>query len=96
MFDFVGTGLVQGWNESFWKAIGLADLVSEGFSRIGTDILPPGTSVGHGLKEGVADEFGLLPKTPVGTAIVDAHAGGLGMSISGRLICGCVESCMLK
>ena len=73
------SGIARGWNESFWNGIGLDDLVAEGFSRIGTTILPPGTPVGCGLEEGAAHELGLVPGTAVGTAIIDAHAGGLGM-----------------
>lgn len=73
-----GSGMSQGWNESFWNGIGLDDLVAEGYSRIGTTVLPPGTPVGCGLQKGVAHELGLAPGMPVGTAIIDAHAGGLG------------------
>jgi D-ribulokinase len=75
--------VTQGWNESFWKGLGLEDIVSEGYSRIGTTVLPPGSPVGDGLLVGVAQELGLAPGTPVGTAIIDAHAGGLGAWGSG-------------
>jgi len=74
-----GSDVTQGWNDSFWNGIGLDDLVSEGYSRIGTDVLSPGTPVGRGLLEGMALELGLSPGTPVGAAIIDAHAGGLGL-----------------
>lgn len=70
--------LNQGWNDSFWNGIGLDDLVTEGYSRIGTTVLSPGAPVGRGLEECVACELGLALGTPVGTAVIDAHAGGLG------------------
>ena len=34
---------------------------------------------GAGLTEVAAGELGLLAGTPVGTSIIDAHSGGLGM-----------------
>ena len=72
--------LTTGWNETFWKTIGLQDLVDEGYCRIGTVVLSPGTPVGDGLSEISAIELGLPVKLPVATAIIDAHAGGLGKS----------------
>ena len=70
--------IVHGWDPSFWRQIGLGDLVEEGFSRIGTTVLPPGMAVGAGLSERAGGELGLPIGTPVATAIIDAHAGGLG------------------
>lgn len=70
--------LCHGWNDSFWQKIGLGDLVDEGYARIGTDIQEPGLPVGCGLTVGVANELGLPAGTPVATAIIDAHAGGIG------------------
>ncbi len=70
--------LVRGWNDSFWHSIGLSDLVVEGYSRIGTEVMTPGSPVGCGLTVGVAKELGLPVGLPVGTGIIDAHAGGLG------------------
>lgn len=42
-------------------------------------VLPPGTPVGEGLTNDVAKKIGLLPGTAVGTSLIDAHAGGLGL-----------------
>lgn len=70
--------MTHGWNPSFWNEIGLEDLVDEEFARIGTDVLPPGHPVANGLLPDIAEKVGLLPGTPVATAIIDAHAGGLG------------------
>jgi FGGY-family pentulose kinase len=68
-----------GWDVSYFRAIGLGDLASEGFQRIGTLVRPMGEPVGRGLSERAANEFGLNAGTPVGVSIIDAHAGGLGM-----------------
>lgn len=68
-----------GWSPGFLKKIGLADLATDGFRRIGTKIRPMGEALGHGLTARAARELGLAPGTPVGVAIIDAHAGGLGM-----------------
>jgi FGGY-family pentulose kinase len=68
-----------GWSPSFFKKIGLADLATEGFRRIGTKIRPMGEPLGRGLTARAATELGLAVGTPVGVAIIDAHAGGLGM-----------------
>lgn len=46
---------------------------------IGNVVLSPGTACGSGLNSDVARELGLISGTPVGTSIIDAHAGGLGM-----------------
>ncbi|XP_045448329.1 FGGY carbohydrate kinase domain-containing protein [Melitaea cinxia] len=68
----------KGWNINFLEEIGLADLSSEDFKKIGNKVLMPGEYCG-GLTADVAKELNLLPGTPVATSIIDAHAGGLGM-----------------
>ncbi len=67
-----------GWDQDFFRRVGLGDLVDEGFCRIGTRVRPMGEAVGAGLNERAAGELGLRPGTPVGVSIIDAHAGGLG------------------
>ncbi|MCQ4160042.1 FGGY-family carbohydrate kinase [Roseomonas sp. GC11] len=66
------------WDGAFFRAIGLGDLVAEGFRRIGTEILPPGQRLGT-LSAEAAAEMGLAPGIPVGASAIDAHAGGLGV-----------------
>ena len=68
-----------GWNPGFLKKIGLGDLATDGFRRIGAKIRPMGEPLGRGLTARAARELGLAVGTPVGVAIIDAHAGGLGL-----------------
>lgn len=90
----------KGWNTEYLEEIGLEDLISDNFKKIGDEILVPGDPCGRGLSSEVANLLGLQTGTPVATSIIDAHAGGLGMigthakgidnDMSGRLslICG--------
>ncbi|GGA38912.1 FGGY-family carbohydrate kinase [Pelagibacterium lentulum] len=66
------------WSADYFRAIGLEDLADEGFSRIGTTVLTPGTALGQGLTREAADQLGLLSGTPVAAGLIDAHAGGVG------------------
>lgn len=65
------------WDTGFFHAIGLGVLADEGFSRIGTAVVAPGTPVG-GLTATAATELELKEGTTVAAAMIDAHAGGLG------------------
>jgi len=67
-----------GWDESYFRSIGLSELADEGFARIGTRVRPMGERIG-GLTARAAQELGLAEGTAVGVSIIDAHAGGLGM-----------------
>lgn len=69
----------EGWDKGYFRKIGLGDLADEGFKRIGTRIRPMGEPIASGLTAVAARELGLLPGTPVGVSIIDAHAGGLGL-----------------
>ena len=66
------------WDASYFHAIGLGDLAEEGFRRIGTSVVDPGTALGEGLTASAATELGLLPRVPVAAGLIDAHAGGVG------------------
>ncbi len=65
------------WDADYFRGIGLGDLADEGFTRIGTAILPLGDAVG-GLCEAAAADLGLEAGIPVGVSAIDAHAGGIG------------------
>lgn len=66
------------WDDSYFKLIGLADLVEGQYKKIGQKIVPPGTALGNGLTSQAAIELGLLEGTPVAAGLIDAHAGAVG------------------
>ena len=66
------------WSGSYFERIGLGDLASDQYARIGDEIFAPGTPLGTGLTKSAAHDFGLLEGTPVGASLIDAHAGGVG------------------
>jgi len=76
------------WRPDYFQSIGLGDLADDGFIRIGTDIVAPGTRIGNGLTAQAAQELGLNAGTHVAAAMIDAHAGALatigGLHPSGR------------
>jgi D-ribulokinase len=73
----------QRWSGSYFERVGLGDLVSDQYAKIGNEIVAPGTPLGAGLTEAAARDFGLREGTPVGASLIDAHAGGVG-TIGGR------------
>lgn len=68
----------QRWDADYFRAIGLGQLAEEGFVRIGTEVVSPGVPLANGLTPEAARELGLTPGTAVGSALIDAHAGGVG------------------
>ncbi|KAK6159120.1 hypothetical protein DH2020_006434 [Rehmannia glutinosa] len=72
-----------GWDDDFWEEIGLGDLVDGHHSKIGRSVAFPGHALGSGLTPDAAKarnlELGLVAGTPVGTSLIDAHAGGVGV-----------------
>lgn len=73
----------QRWSGSYLERVGLGDLVSDKYTKIGTEIVAPGAPLGAGLTKSAAHDLGLLEGTPVGASLIDAHAGGVG-TIGGR------------
>src|SRR5467141_292747 len=71
------------WSDSYFERIGLGDLASDNYAKIGAEIAAPGMPLGTGLTKSAARDFGLLEGTPVGASLIDAHAGGVG-TIGGR------------
>src|ERR1700681_1642338 len=71
------------WSDGYFERIGLGDLASDKYTKIGNEIVAPGTPLGAGLTRSARSEFGLLEGTPVGASLIDAHAGGVG-TIGGR------------
>lgn len=70
------------WSRSYFERIGLSELLADNHVKVGGEIVAPGTTLAGGLTQQAATEFGLLPGTPVGAALIDAHAGAIG-SIGG-------------
>lgn len=68
----------QRWDESYFRTVGLGVLADEGFARIGQRVVAPGTPLGHGLAAAAGSDLGLPAGIPVGTGVIDAHAGGIG------------------
>src|SRR5712675_3104281 len=66
------------WSDSYFERIGLGDLASDNYAKIGAEIAAPGMPLGTGLTKSAARDFGLLAGTPVGASLIDAHAGGVG------------------
>src|SRR6202165_4853138 len=52
------------WSDSYFERIGLGDLASESYAKIGKEIVAPGTPLGTGLSEAAALDLGLLGGTP--------------------------------
>ncbi|KAG7294295.1 hypothetical protein NEMBOFW57_004366 [Staphylotrichum longicolle] len=59
-------GSVKGWQEDFYRAIGLGELVEGGFERVG------------GVNGVAARDFGLPVGVAVGSGVIDAYAGWIG------------------
>lgn len=68
-----------GWDDDFWEEIGLGDLVDGHHAKIGRSVAFPGHALGSGLTVTAAQELGLVAGIPVGTSLIDAHAGGVGV-----------------
>jgi D-ribulokinase len=68
----------DGWDDDYFREVGLADLIEDNYARIGNRIVEPATALGSGLTEQAAADLGLKPGTPVAAALIDAHAGAVG------------------
>lgn len=67
----------EGWDDDYFRAIGLDDLAGAGHARIGQNFAAPGQSVGT-LSDGAANDLGLVAGMPVSASLIDAYAGALG------------------
>lgn len=71
-------GHERAWDRSYFEQIGLGELASDGFARIGVNVVDAGSALGKGLSQAAAADLGLRTGTPVGAGLIDAHAGGIG------------------
>ncbi|XP_073400684.1 FGGY carbohydrate kinase domain-containing protein isoform X1 [Dendrobates tinctorius] len=69
----------QGWDDSFWKEIGLEDIIEDNYAKIGNRVVSPGVPVGNNLTSQAASDLGLPEGIAVAASLIDAHAGGLGV-----------------
>ena len=67
------------WSNDYFDSIGLQELNDNNHGKIGSKIQSPGFRIGNGLSDKAAKELGLLAGTAVGTSMIDAHAGAIGM-----------------
>ncbi|KAG4959074.1 hypothetical protein JHK87_035707 [Glycine soja] len=75
-----------GWDDDFWEEIGLGDLIEGHHAKIALDewfehVCFKGKNFCIILKFELvlSEELGLVPGIPVGTSLIDAHAGGVGV-----------------
>jgi D-ribulokinase len=66
------------WSDDFLGSLGLQALAADGYSRIGAEVVEPGTPLGAGLTPEAAAEMGLPAGVKVGAGLIDAHAGAVG------------------
>ncbi len=66
------------WDSSYFREIGLEDLLEHDAQKIGREVKTMGEALGYGLTQRAASEMGLIPGTAVSVSIIDAHAGTLG------------------
>jgi D-ribulokinase len=66
------------WAKDFFDSLGLQDLAADHFSRIGAQVVEPGTPLGAGLTPETAAAMGLPVGIKVGAGLIDAHAGAVG------------------
>lgn len=74
-----------GWDDGYFREVGLAELIADDHARIGNRIVEPATALGAGLIAEAAADLGLKPGTPVAASLIDAHAGAVG-TIGGGLV----------
>ena len=68
----------EGWDDDYFRAVGLAELIADNHARIGSRIVQPASALGAGLTAQAAADLGLKAGTPVAAALIDAHAGAVG------------------
>ncbi|KAF2366298.1 FGGY carbohydrate kinase pentulose kinase [Trinorchestia longiramus] len=82
-WTYTHDGSKQGWDESFLRDVGLEDLTQNNFEKIGREVLPPGSVCGRVTAE-AALQLGVPQGCPVGSSLIDAHAGALSLVSSSQ------------
>lgn len=68
----------HGWDDDYFRTVGLGELIAGNYARIGSRIVEPATALGVGLTAEAAADLGLKRSTPVAASLIDAHAGAVG------------------
>eukprot|EP01065_Artemidia_motanka_P011704 TRINITY_DN16364_c0_g1_i2.p1 TRINITY_DN16364_c0_g1~~TRINITY_DN16364_c0_g1_i2.p1 ORF type:complete len:393 (+),score=44.82 TRINITY_DN16364_c0_g1_i2:81-1181(+) len=71
-----GAAGCAGWDDEYFKLIGLEDLCNDSHKKIGSEVRPLGECAGQ-LTQRAADELGLPVGCSVAVSLIDAHAGGV-------------------
>src|SRR5258708_18799396 len=64
----------QRWSGSYFERVGLGDLASDRYAKIGNEIVAPATPLGTGLTASAPRDLGLREGTPAGASLTPAHA----------------------
>src|SRR5258705_1389145 len=64
------------WSERYFERIGLGDLASDSYAKIGNEIVAPGKPLRAGLSKPAAQDFILLDVTQLAPMLIDAHDAG--------------------
>jgi D-ribulokinase len=75
----------DGWDDDYFREVGLTELIADNYARIGNRIVEPATTLGTGLTASAAADLGLKAGTPVAASLIDAHAGAVG-TIGGSIV----------
>ncbi|XP_041447431.1 FGGY carbohydrate kinase domain-containing protein-like [Xenopus laevis] len=67
----------HGWDDKFWKQIGLDDICEGNYVKIGNQVMSHRASTGNCLTATAAKDLGLPEGLPVAVSLIDAHARGL-------------------
>ena len=67
------------WEASFWNSIGLNELVTNNFAKIGTNVQNTFKYIEDlKISQVMMDVTGLSANVKIGVSMIDAHAGGIG------------------
>jgi FGGY-family pentulose kinase len=69
----------NGWNDDYFKEVGLELETKLNYKRIGNKFKNVGEPIGNGITKEIAKELNLNEGMVVASGIIDAHCGGVGI-----------------